>query len=72
VQKGGDTDELAAKKKEMEAKRSANATRGVKTFYKVTVTVRFPFSPQVWLFAACEHAICWYLVRDVLVMVLWA
>ena len=39
LQKGGDAAELAAKKKDMEAKRAANASRGVKTFYKVTVTV---------------------------------
>lgn len=57
MQKGGDAAELEAKKKDLEAKRAANATRSVKTFYKVTVEVgsELPLPPS---YLGPSHGYC--------------
>lgn len=49
VQKGEDPEVLAAKKREMEAKRAAAASKSTKTFYKVTVKVQQHCTPAVTL-----------------------
>ena len=41
MQKGDNAALLETKKKEMEVKRAAAASKGAKVFYKVTVKVRF-------------------------------
>jgi len=41
MQKGDNTALLETKKKEMEVKRAAAASKGAKVFYKVTVKVHF-------------------------------
>ena len=49
MQKGEDPEVLAAKKRELEAKRAAAASKSTKTFFKVTVKVGSP---------ACIAACC--------------
>ena len=48
-QKGEDPEALAAKKRELETKRAAAASKSTKTFYKVTVKVRI-----LWCFIFCS------------------
>jgi hypothetical protein len=66
AQKGEDPEVLAAKKRELEAKRAAAASKSTKTFYKVTVKARASFLSL--LSVLCKAALSFYSTGRCIVM----